>query len=171
MPADPADLPVAIVLPPREGFGPGRTGAVGLIAHRLAVAPPDGEAVPFRPSVVGGLQRGELFGDVPFHPAKPVGWLPVSPNRRYAAGVARVLRGLRPALIEVHNRTEIAVDLARALRATPVSLFLHNDPQGMGGLATPRERGEVLRRLARVVAVSEFVRARMLDAVPLPLPG
>jgi UDP-glucose:(glucosyl)LPS alpha-1,2-glucosyltransferase len=171
MPADPAGLPVAIVLPPREGFGPGPTGAVGLIAHRLAAAPSDSEAPPFRPSVIGGQQRGELFGDVPFHPAKPVAWLPVNPNRRYAAGVARLLRGLRPALVEVHNRTEIALDLARGLRGVPVSLFLHNDPQGMGGLATPRARAEVLRRLARVVTVSEFVRARMLDAVPLPLPG
>ena len=26
----------AVVLPPREGFGPGDAGAVGLLAHRLA---------------------------------------------------------------------------------------------------------------------------------------
>ena len=30
---------VAVILPPREGFGPGRTGAIGLIARRLAAVP------------------------------------------------------------------------------------------------------------------------------------
>lgn len=158
---------VAIVLPPREGFGPGRTGAVGLIAHRLA-AVQGGRPDRFRTLVIGGPQSGPLFSDVPFQAAKPVHWLPANPNRRYAAGVARLLRRLHPALIEVHNRAEIALDLARRFRRTPVSLFLHNDPQGMGGLKTPAERGNLLRRLARVVTVSEFVRRRMLEQVSGP---
>jgi UDP-glucose:(glucosyl)LPS alpha-1,2-glucosyltransferase len=168
---EPAAPAVAIVLPPREGFGPGGTGAVGLIAHRLAIALPDHGEPGFRASVIGGRQKGVLFGDVPFLPAEPVRWLPVNPNRRYAAGVARLLRRLRPGLVEVHNRAEIALDLAFWLRKTPVSLFLHNDPQGMGGLRSPRERRKVLRRLARVVTVSTFVRDRMLEQVAAPLPG
>jgi hypothetical protein len=40
---------IAVVLPPREGFGPGRTGAVGMIAQRLAAAPG-----PFRTLMLGG---------------------------------------------------------------------------------------------------------------------
>jgi UDP-glucose:(glucosyl)LPS alpha-1,2-glucosyltransferase len=118
--------------------------------------------------VIGGAQRGTLFGDVPFQAAAPVWWLPVGPNRRYAAGVAQRLRRLAPALIEVHNRAEVALDLASRFPATPVSLFLHNDPQGMGGLKTAAERARVLGRLARIVTVSEFVRQRLLENVCPP---
>src|SRR6185312_2934884 len=131
MPDRPESRPVAIVLPLREGFGPGRTGAVGMIAHRLALATArDGEPR-LKPLVLGGPQRGALFRDVPFRAAPPVLWLPANPNRRYAAGLRGVLRRIRPALIEVHNRAEIALELAGRVAGAPVSLFLHNDPQDM----------------------------------------
>ncbi len=153
---------IAIVLPPREGFGPGRTGAVGLIAHRLAASGP------FAPLVIGGSQAGPVFGDVPFRAARPVRWLPLDPNRRFAAGVARLLRRDPPALIEVHNRAEIALFLAARFPAIPVSLFLHNDPQGMRSLRTAAARARLPRRLAAVVAVSRYVRDRLLDGVAPP---
>ncbi len=121
------------------------------------------------PVVIGGPQAGPLFADAPFVPVKPVPWLPANPNLRYAAGVARVLRRLGPALIEVHNRAEIALHLAKRFPAVPVSLFLHNDPQGMGHLKTPAEREEASRRLAGVVAVSDFVRKRFLEGLALGL--
>ena len=52
-------------------------------------------------------------------------------NTRYAARVARELRPLRPALIEVHNRTEWHLASPRRFPRCPVMLFLHNDPQAM----------------------------------------
>ncbi len=155
--------PVAIVLPPREGFGPGRTGAVGLIARRLATVSDEQGAL--APVVIGGRQSGPLFADAPFVAASPVPWRPANPNLRYAAGVARALLRIGPALIEVHNRAEIALDLARKLPGVPVSLFLHNDPQGMGHLKTRAERARVAGRLACVVAVSDFVRDRFADGL------
>ena len=80
---------------------------------------------------------------------------------RYARGVAAVLRGLRPDLVEVHNRPEIALYLAR--RFPRVVLFLHNDPQGMRGAKTGADRTRLLRRLARVVTVSEHLRGLFLQ--------
>ncbi len=160
----PGEFPtVAIVLPPREGFGPGRTGAVGLIAHRLAAAPG-----PFAPVVIGGAQAGPVFPDVPFRPARPVLWLPAAPNLRFAAAVARLLQRSQPALIEVHNRAEIARFLATRFPAIPVALVLHNDPQGMRPLASARARAAALRRLAAVIAVSRFVADRMVEGVAAP---
>ncbi len=47
----------------------------------------------------------------------------------------------------------------------PVSLFLHNDPQTMRGARTPAERAALLRTLACVATVSEFLRARMMEGV------
>src|ERR1700684_282570 len=95
------ELPlVAVILPPREGFGPGRSGALGLLARRYATAPG------FRTLVIGGEQDGPPFADVPFAPARPVIWWPGNINQRYVAGMRGILRDTRPALIEVHNRPE-----------------------------------------------------------------
>lgn len=149
---------VAVVLPPREGFGPGRAGAVALLVHRLARLLPA--------LVVGGPQSGPVFEDTPFRPARPPLWRLGNINARYAVAVRRVLRPLRPALIEVHNRVELARSLAHQFTGTPVSLFLHNDPQTMKGAVTPEARTSLLRGLARVVTVSEFLRDRLTEGVP-----
>ncbi len=148
---------VAIVLPPREGFGPGRTGAVGLVVRRLCRVLPA--------LVVGGPQSGPAFEEAPFRAARPPFWLPGTINTRYAAAVARLLRPLAPGLIEVHNRTDVALALARRFRATPVSLYLHNDPQAMRHARSPGERAALLRTLARVVTVSGFLRDRLMAGV------
>lgn len=149
---------IAVVLPPREGFGPGRAGAVALIVRRLAQVLPA--------LIVGGPQAGPVFEETPFQAARPPLWRPGGINARYAYAVARLLRPLRPALIEVHNRIDVARALARRFPDTPVSLFLHNDPQGMRGARAPEARAALLRGLARVVTVSEFLRERLMQDVP-----
>jgi glycosyltransferase involved in cell wall biosynthesis len=160
-----SDPLVAVVLPPREGFGPGRTGAVGLIAQRLTTA-----RGPFRTMVIGGAQNGEAFHGASFRAVAPswIDWGNI--NIRHAAAVARALRPLRPALIEVHNRPEIALSLARRLPEAKVCLFLHNDPLTMRAARSPAERSELLRRLARIVTVSDYLRRRLLEGITPP-PG
>jgi glycosyltransferase involved in cell wall biosynthesis len=152
---------VAVILPPRETFSPAAAGAVGLLAHRLALAPGG-----FSPTVFG-RPGAAPFRDVPFVPVRPA-WLPAGQARRYAAGVARELRRNPPALIEVHNRPLVALDLARRFPTVPVSLFLHNDPQGMRRARTPEERAALLSALAKVVAVSVFLRRRFLADLAAP---
>jgi glycosyltransferase involved in cell wall biosynthesis len=153
---------VAVVLPPREGFGPGRTGAIGLIAQRLAATPG------FRTIVIGGKHAGPTFAGTEFHAARPPLWLPGNINTRYAAAAAQLLRRLQPALIEVHNRPEIALALVRRLPAARISLILHNDPQSMRSARTPAERRILLSRLAGVVTVSDYLRRRLVEGVALP---
>jgi UDP-glucose:(glucosyl)LPS alpha-1,2-glucosyltransferase len=163
MSASAPKLLIATVLPPREGFGPGRTGAVGLIVHRLAAAAPDSR---FRSAILCGEQAGPVFTDVETHVIRPPWWRVGNVNLRYAAGALGVLRRLSPALVEVHNRPEMALALAAALPEIPVSLILHNDPQTMRQTRSVAERSLLLSRLARVVTVSEFLRRRLLDGVP-----
>lgn len=151
------DLTVAVVLPPKEGFSPGAVGAVGLLVHRLARAGAGGVVVGRGP---GG------FTDVAYEQARD--GLGLTDAGRYAAGVARELRRVGPALVEVHNRPDVALGLARRLPGVPVSLFLHNDPQGMRRARRPAERAALLARLARVVCVSDWVRRRLLDGVLAP---
>lgn len=156
---------VATVLPPREGFGPGRTGAVGMIVRRLASDAPDSR---YRSLIVCGDQAGPVFTDVQSQIVRAPWWSIGNVNRRYAAGVIRALRGMSPALVEVHNRPETALALAAGLPGVPVTLFLHNDPLTMRQTRSAAERIRLLARLARVVTVSEFLRGRLLDGIADP---
>jgi glycosyltransferase involved in cell wall biosynthesis len=69
-------------------------------------------------------------------------------------------------VIEVHNKPDVAMWLARWFRSRPVVLFLHNDPRQMRGARSARARQALVRRLARVVTVSEFLRGALLQGVP-----
>jgi UDP-glucose:(glucosyl)LPS alpha-1,2-glucosyltransferase len=163
----PAFPRVAVVLPPREGFSNGRAGAIGLLVRRL-VRTPGFDAI-----VVGGKQDGPTFPGIDFRSVTPSLWSPAlwsstSNNQRYAAAVAEGLKKLNPALIEVHNRPEIALALAARLPGIPVIGFLHNEPSGMRGAATPAQRAQMLRRLAGVVTPSDYLRQRVLDGVAAP---
>jgi glycosyltransferase involved in cell wall biosynthesis len=73
------------------------------------------------------------------------------------------LRRTAPALIEVHNRPEIALRLARRFPAIPVTLLLNNDPQEMRATRAPPERANVLRQLAQVMTSSSYLRDRFLE--------
>ncbi len=161
MPANPPL--VAVVLPPREGFGPGRTGAIGLLARRLAHTPG------FDTLIIGGPQDGPTYPDIRFRAVAPAIWKLGNVNLRYAAAVAAELKTLRPALIEVHNRPEIALSLAARLPDIPVTAVFHNDPQTMREIDTPALRAVFLGRIARVVTNSDYLRRRFLDGVTAPL--
>ncbi len=147
------------MLPPREGFSPDAVGAVGLLVHRLST-PQD--------LILGAATSRPAFADRRFMPVSPAGFPVMGSGRRYAVGVARLLRDLPPELppelIEVHNRPEIAALLARRFPAVPLTLFLHNDPQGMRLARTPRARRALGRRM-RIVAVSEHLRRRFRDGL------
>jgi glycosyltransferase involved in cell wall biosynthesis len=158
----PTPIKVAVVLPPREGFGPGRTGAIGLLVRRLAQTPG------FQTVIIGGKQDGPIFPGVDFRPVSPALWPFGSTNVRYAAAVANLLRHIGPALVEVHNRPEIALALAGRLPGLPVILGLGNDPQGMRAAASSNERADLLHRLAGVFTASEYLRQRFLDGVAVP---
>ena len=147
---------IAIILPPHEGFAPQAVGAIGLLVHRLVRGGATG-------IVVGAPGPYPPFSDVPFRPAVP-GW-GLSGAARYASGITRVLRQLRPTSIEVHNRPEIALRLARALPGVPMLLWLNNDPQQMRQARRPAERARIAQCM-QVVTASEWLRARFVHGLP-----
>jgi UDP-glucose:(glucosyl)LPS alpha-1,2-glucosyltransferase len=153
---------VAVVLPPREGFGPQSAGAVALLQARLAqpVAAPDS---PFDLTIVGARQTGQLF-PLPYRAVPDRRWSPrwlprwpVGADARYAAGVRRTLAELKPDLIEVHNKPDLAGRLARWFAPRRIALFLHNDPRSMRGAKTRRERARLSADLGRIVCVSRYL--------------
>ncbi len=153
---------VATILPPHEGFGPASVGAVGTVARLLA------GASGFRSLIIGGPQAGPPYHDVPFLAVRPALWRSGNVNIRYGAALAKPLALANPALIEVHNRPELALWLAHRFRDRPVMLFLHNDPQQMRQARTAAERTHLLHAPARIVTVSDYLRHRLLQDVPPP---
>ncbi len=166
-----ADAPrrglVVTILPPREGFSPEAVGAIGLLVHRLG-APDD--------VVIGQATRALTFSGRRFVPAAVTAWPPVGRVERYMAGVARTVRRLRPDVIEVHNRANLAWRLADAMPEARVVLFVHNDPQGMRMARRPDDRAALLRRM-EVVCVSRYLYERFMEGLeprgrlPLVLPN
>jgi UDP-glucose:(glucosyl)LPS alpha-1,2-glucosyltransferase len=153
---------VAVVLPPREGFGPGRTGAIGLLARRLVQTPG------FDTTVYTGPQAGTVFPGIDVCQVTPGLLPPGNINIRYAAAVVRRLKRQPTALIEVHNRPEIALAIVARLPRTPVTLILNNDPQGMRDATSIAERTAMLGRLAQVITSSEYLRRRVLEGLAPP---
>jgi glycosyltransferase involved in cell wall biosynthesis len=96
---------------------------------------------------------------------RPAFWWPGNVNLRFVAAMCRRLRRAEPAMIEVHNRPEIALALARRFPRVPVTLLLNNDPQTMRTADSPARRAILLRRLGLVAASSEYLRARFLEGV------
>lgn len=158
------DTIAAIVLPQRERYERAAAGAIALQVSRLA-GPQDW--------VLGTKVDGEALPGGRFVPVTLRGF-GLTPAARYAHAVARTLRRLPrpPACIEVHNRPEIALHLARLLgRQFParLALFLHNDPQSMRRADTPRARAALLRRMA-VVCVSDWLRGRFVEGLAADAP-
>jgi len=154
---------IAVILPPREIFSPMATGAVGLLAHRLA------RAQSAFASVVIARGGEQPYADVPFRSVSP-GWGLRGHAMRYAGAVGKVMDGIAPVLAEVHNRPDVALYLADRFPLLPVVLFLHNDPTGMRRARAPADRANLLARLASVACVSDWVRRRFLEGIASPGP-
>lgn len=145
---------IMTVLPPKEGFAPGCVGAIGLLVQCLA-QPQD-------------LIVGKALNNLPF---SGLHYLEISKrwhsffikNNSYRYGVARLVQKYRPCLIEIHNRPEIALYIARKYPYIPVSLTLHNDPLSMRGLKKAKERQYIVNKI-HVVVVSEWVKERFLSS-------
>jgi UDP-glucose:(glucosyl)LPS alpha-1,2-glucosyltransferase len=97
-------------------------------------------------------------------PVPAVWWPPFGRTNRYTAGVLQRLRTLQPPLVEIHNRANLALAIARALPKTRVALFLHNDPQSMRQAKRPQDRAILLRHMT-VVCVSTHLSQRFAEGL------
>src|SRR5262249_15146970 len=113
----------------------------------------------------GSPQDGPAFPDVAFQPIAASRWWPGNVNVRFAQALRRAILASAPALVEVHNRPEIAIRLARRLPQIPVTLLLNNDPQSMRAARRAEQRATLLKQLALVMASSDYLRQRLLDGV------
>lgn len=138
------------ILPPQESFSPDAAGAIALMVARLFARP--GRFAP----EVAGFPTANPFPETTFLPIRPA-LRPLPRALRYAIGAGRWIRSRAPALIEVHNRPDIALFLARRHPGLPVALYLQNDPRAMRGAREPAERARLLARLAGIGVASPFL--------------
>jgi glycosyltransferase involved in cell wall biosynthesis len=154
---------VALVLPAKERFTPSGLGAVGLVVRDILRSAPPG----FTGTALGWHVAGPPPPGCAMIGVEPgLTRLLLGRNLAYGLAIRAALARLRPDLVEVHNRPDLARMLAGG--RAPVTLVLHNDPQGMRGLRGAAGRARLLVRLAAVACVSGHVRARLLDGVADP---
>jgi glycosyltransferase involved in cell wall biosynthesis len=153
---------IAVVLPPREGFGPRRARGIGLTVRHHALA-----TTGHRTVVFGGRQFGPVFLDVTFRLVHPF-FIPGPIRARHALGLLLPLRHLQPRLIEVHADPLIALWLQPLFPTVPVVLVLHDEPSASRPTRTPARRTRVFSRLARVIMLSGWLRDRYLEGIEPP---
>ncbi len=157
--------PIAIVLPHREGFGVDTAGAVAMVVRRLALIPSRHPV-----TVLGRRQTDATFSDIDFLGVDPPRYLPLSHTQSYVVALAPALARLPAGPIEIHNKPDVAMWLARIFPRRPVSLFLHNDPRTMRGARTSAARLRLFSHLAGVATVSDHIRKALLDGIhPSPV--
>lgn len=155
----PTESPIAIIMPPREGFSPQAFGAVTLSVRDFTAH----SAYRDRSVILG--QRNDTPYEGFQYECLPVkrGWY--EPNTRaYVRAIIKRLETLKPALIEVHNRPLIALKIA-SHTTIPIALHLHNDPQEMKRAKTVAQRKHMLSKLAGIYCISHWARMRFLDGL------
>lgn len=70
-----------------------------------------------------------------------------------------------PDLVEVHNRCHVARYLVQKCPSLNVTLYLHNDPRQMKGGSSVGERRYLLKKLAGIVCVSDYIRNCFLNGL------
>lgn len=147
---------IYIVLPPREGFGPAKHGAISLCVRDSAIRTHYGV------TVVGSQDPAEAFPEVPVIQV-------VAHKRWYRSRIDEYGRQLRQLFLLRRNATIIEIQNQPALIPylrkldIPLVLFLHND--SMRGAQTPGQRRQLLSACSAICCVSGFIRDRFLDGL------
>ncbi len=70
-----------------------------------------------------------------------------------------------PNFVEVHNRSQVAMELLKKRSDLNVILYYHNDPRTMKGSYSPNERIWLLKHLKGIIFVSDYLKKCFLDGL------
>ena len=151
-----------ILLPHKEVMTEENAGAVASVVAQHA-------------KLSSGDHDFRVFGQMLNVPAvSGIDYVPMTPDfswmRGRNIGLARAyvqkLNVLpRPDLVEVHGRAQVARYVCQKRPDLPVILYLHNDPRDMRGAKTEDERLWLMRHLAGIICVSDYIRSCFLDGL------
>jgi len=146
---------IAIVLPPKELFTAHYKGAVALCMVDFT------RHSRFRDNTV--LYSGHAMDLPDLQHNVLTGWQRwyLRDSYAWALRLAKLVKQRQHTHVEVQNRPLIFNYLTRLLKNTvQISLHLHNDPQGMHGARSPRQRQHLLDRASAIYCVSDYIRQR-----------
>jgi glycosyltransferase involved in cell wall biosynthesis len=152
-----------LLLAPKERFEPGAAGAFALnVVETSRVSRWRDEITVF------GSPVPRPFADVRFHPLKVSRWSWRGRNLSMAHRYIDKVERTPPDLVEIYNRPIMAEPIWRRFGNIPIALHFGNDPRGMDGSRSIRERRDLLARCAAIVCVSEFIRLCFLHGIDTP---
>ena len=152
-----------ILLPHKEVMTEENAGAIAAItAQNVRLS-----ALEFSFSVFGQALSGSAMPGISYQPLVPrLSWLSGQNIGLARAYVHYLKTAPQPNLIEVHGRAQVARYIAKKRPDLPVILYLHNDPREMKGARSVTDRLWLMRHLAGVICVSDYIRRCFLDGLP-----
>ena len=151
-----------ILLPYKEVMTEENAGAVASVVAQHA-------------KLSSGDHDFRVFGQTLNVPAvSGIDYVPMTPNFSWVKGkdiglarayVQKLNIIPRPDLVEVHGRAQVARYVCQKRPDLPVILYLHNDPRDMKGAKTEDERLWLIKNLAGVICVSNYIKSCFLDGL------
>ncbi len=152
---------IDILLPAKERFSPLNAGAISGVVRDLV----QGSRASMKFRIIGNNVQVSLM---------PEQFVGLSPKMRWLnghnIGLAAAYLDLThiigaPDLVEVHSRCHVARYLVQKRPSLNVTLYLHNDPRQMKGGRSVGKRRYLLKKLAGIVCVSDYIRNCFLDGL------
>ena len=152
---------IDIFLPAKERFSPSNAGAISGVVRDLVQA--SRASKQFRiigTDVQTSLMPEHFTGILP-----KMRWLNGHNIGLAAAYLDLIHTTGAPDLVEVHSRCHVARYLVQKSPSLNVTLYLHNDPRKMRGGRSVSERMYLLKKLAGIICVSDYIRNCFLDGL------
>ena len=152
---------IDMLLPTKEAFSPRNAGAVSTIVRDLVAESSKPET-----QTIFGSKTDEPFPGINFQSLEiRRRWL-YGRNIGFASAYCKHLSyNSFPDLIEVHGRCNVAAFLLSKISEVPICLYLYNDPREMAGAKSLGERQTLLKGLAQIVCISNYIRDCFLDGL------
>jgi len=154
------NLKIAVLLPQKEIFSIEKAGAIALCVRDFTAF----SRYKDRTTVFGGTMS--QFSDVAYlRVTGPKKWY-WRDSYAYSVNFSKIAKEQKFTHVEVHNRPLILHYLNQLLGPDILTaLHSHNDPQGMKGLKSVRQRQKLLDQTAAVYCVSEYIKNRFVEGV------
>ncbi len=152
---------IDILLPAKERFSPSNAGAIAGVVRDLVQA--SRAAKQFR--IIGTEVETPLMPDHFTGLLPKMRWLYGHNIGLAAAYLDLIHTAGAPNLVEVHSRCHVARYLVQKRPSLNVILYLHNDPRQMKGGRSVSERRHLLKKLAGIICVSDYVQNCFFDGL------
>ena len=151
-----------ILLPHKEVMTEQNAGAIAtIVAQNVHLSSSDQKF-----TVFGRPIDGPSMADISYQSLTPRhSWLS-GRNIGIAKAYVHYLKSAsQPDLVEVHGRAQVARYICQKRPDLPVVLYLHNDPREMKGSRNTQQRAWLMRHLAGIICVSEYIKSCFLEGL------